>query len=82
MNNETNESFECADSRFINHVTYNTDTREMSITVHKGGKNTIYTCVDVPKFVFVGFKNAESKGKFFNKNVRGKYQHEYFTDKV
>jgi hypothetical protein len=33
----------------------------------------VYQYYDVPEEVFYGMLNAESKGKFFNSNVRGKY---------
>jgi hypothetical protein len=33
----------------------------------------VYQYYDVPEEVFYGMLNADSKGKFFNANVRGKY---------
>ncbi len=73
------EEFLCEDSRFLRKVTYNTETREMSIYSERNGEETKYTCVNVPTYIFNGFKNAKSKGKFFNLNVRGKYKHHYFN---
>ena len=74
----TKLDFDCDDSRFLKLVTYDTETLEMSVMSEKLGKETIYTCVDVPRFIFDGFKNAKSKGKFFNMNVRKKFSHKYF----
>jgi len=34
----------------------------------------VYQYYDVPEEVFFGMLNAESKGKFFNSNVRGKFR--------
>lgn len=42
------------------------------------GKDT-YECVDVPVEVWSAFKSADSKGSFFNRNIRGKYNHSMFS---
>ena len=72
------EEFDCPDSRFLKRVTYNKDTLELSVHMERAGEATVYTCINVPKFVYNGFKEATSKGSFFNKNIRGKYKHKYF----
>ena len=38
-----------------------------------------YECVDVPKDVWDEFKLAPSKGSYFNRNIRGKYNHSMFS---
>lgn len=35
-----------------------------------------YSYADVPQQVYIDFMNAESKGKFFNQNIKGKYKAE------
>lgn len=36
----------------------------------------IYQYYDVPQDIFEGMLNAESKGKYFNANVRGKFRYQ------
>lgn len=62
---------------WIQHVSYDTDTQEMAITM-KGGKKNVYACQGVPLEVFEAFKNAGSRGKFFNENIKGRYNHTWF----
>lgn len=59
---------------WIKKVDYDTESKEMNIHM----SNKIYTCVDVPEDVFSEFERAGSKGQFFNSNVKGQYQHEWF----
>lgn len=33
----------------------------------------VYQYYDVPKDIYEGMLNAESKGRYFNANIRGKY---------
>jgi hypothetical protein len=42
--------------------------------VFKAGTQYIY--YDVPEEIFEGMKGAESKGKYFNANVKGKFESE------
>lgn len=62
---------------WISHVKYNTETKEMVITM-KGGTKNKYACQNVPREVFEEFKNSPSRGSYFNNNIRGKYNHEWF----
>lgn len=39
-------------------------------TTIKGGK---YIHANVPKYIWLSFKNATSKGSYYNKNIKGKY---------
>lgn len=55
-------------SSFINKVTFRGDTRGiMTVTLRD---NRDYEYDDVPRKVYNDFMKAESKGKFFNENVR------------
>jgi hypothetical protein len=36
----------------------------------------IYQYYDVPQEIFDGMLNAESKGKYFNANIRGKFRYQ------
>lgn len=38
-----------------------------------------YELVDVPEDVWKAFKSAPSKGRFFNTELRGKYNHSMFS---
>ena len=69
------EDFVADNSNFVKLVTYNRDTLEMSITSKSG---EVYTCVKVPHYLFIAFKEAKSKGKFFNNNIKNKFKHHYF----
>jgi len=58
---------------WIKTVKYNMFTKQMLV-------NDKYECQNVPLKVFVDFALSESKGKYWNENIKGKeeYQHEYF----
>lgn len=45
-----------------------------------GGK--VYRYIRVPADLYEGFLKAESKGKFFYANIRGKYSYELVEPKV
>lgn len=62
---------------WIQFVSYDTETRQMRITM-KGGKKNIYECQNVPQDVYHEFKKAGSRGNFFNNNIKGKYNFEWF----
>ena len=68
------ESF--AGKSWITNVEYDTETEKMRISIKNDG-NT-YECQDVPYEVFAGFRDAPSKGQYFNMHIRGQYNHEWF----
>jgi len=68
----TEESF--SGSSWISGAKYDTETQIMQVYI---GSDT-YECVGVPEGVWSAFKNAGSKGQFFNKNIRGQYNHAMF----
>jgi len=71
----TEEVLEFTGNSWIERVTYNTTTWEMTVYVRKGDS---YTLIDVPLEIFEAFRDAPSKGQYWNANLRNKYKHEYF----
>lgn len=63
---------------WISHVKYNEDTKAMSVTM-KGKSKNVYEMSDVPYEVYMDFKKSSSRGTYFNRNLKGKYQHAFFT---
>jgi hypothetical protein len=60
-------------SSVIKAVEYDDDTRELDITF-PGGKT--YRYFHVPADIHAGLLDAESLGKFFNKEIKDVYRHE------
>ncbi len=56
----------------LNTTSYNAETKVLTVTFKDGKK---YDYADVPQTVVDEMDKAESKGNFFNKNIRGKYKH-------
>ena len=42
----------------------------------KFASGKVYQYYDVPQDIFDGMLNAESKGKYFNANIRGKFSYQ------
>lgn len=57
-------------SSTISFVSYDYDKKELTIRFTSGRK---YCYADVAEEVFKGFVAAESKGKFFNSNIKHEY---------
>jgi hypothetical protein len=57
------------DSSFIDAIAYYEPLRKLEVKIH--GKEYIHD--DVPKRVFKNFMKAESKGKFYNDVIKGRY---------
>lgn len=62
-------SFSDEESTSINEVVWKNET--LSIKFQKGKK--VYDYYNVPKEVFYNFKDAESKGRFFQSEIRNNY---------
>jgi hypothetical protein len=62
------------DSDFISHVDYNEENNRLSIYISNSDKRLEYTYKNVPKQVFEEFINAYSKGKYYNKYIKGEYE--------
>lgn len=63
-------------SEAIYQAQYDDKTRVLVITFQYGPPKNYdgtYKYVDVPPEVFQGFLNAESKGKYFNENIRNNF---------
>jgi len=67
------------DSSNILAIDYLYGMNKLSI-LFKTDVSTLYTFDNVPVSVFNDFMNAESKGKFFFKHIKGKYS--FITDKL
>lgn len=59
-------------SSHIESVSYDSETREMTITFADGGE---YGYSNVPPETFAGFREAPSKGQFFHRAVKNKYSY-------
>lgn len=62
------ESFS-KESSFIKTNYYSEKERKLII----GIKNTSYQYCNVPKSIWVSYKNSESLGKYYNKNIKNKF---------
>ena len=60
---------------WIEHVSYNQETKALTVNTQRGDS---YELQNVPKEMFYEFANSDSKGRFFNTHLKGKYSHEYF----
>lgn len=59
----------------IRSMGYDVDARELELEFYSP-KDSIYVYRQVPLAVYVAFQNAESKGKFFDSNIKGVYEFE------
>jgi len=64
------ESF--AGTSWILGAKYNTETKQMQVYI--GMKGEVYEFEGVDHETWSEFKNAESKGKYFNLYIRGNFQ--------
>ena len=60
-------------SSVIQRFAYDRDTRILMITFVSG---LHYLYLDVPETVYEGLKQAQSKGRYFNRYIRERYQFE------
>jgi len=63
-----------ANDSFITGAKYNTETQYM--TIYFGESS--FECEKVPLEIWEEFKQAKSKGKYFNTYIKGKFNNEYF----
>lgn len=57
-------------STAIEHISYDEAASELHVKFVGGGT---YTCYAVPKSVYEGFRTSSSKGMFFNKFIKDRY---------
>lgn len=60
-----------AGTSWIMGAKYNDETKRMQIYI--GDKGEVYECEGVDIGTWTEFKNASSKGSYFNKYIRGKF---------
>jgi KTSC domain len=65
------EIVKAKDSSFIKEFGYASPSRTLGVTLQNG---LTYTYIEVPRNVFTRFKEAKSKGRFYNTHVRGKFE--------
>ncbi|MER3491375.1 MAG: KTSC domain-containing protein [Mastigocladus sp. ERB_26_2] len=64
-------------SSMANAIGYDSNTNILQIEFHNG---TVYQYSDIDQDTWQDLHQADSIGKFFNENVRGKYQYERVDD--
>jgi KTSC domain-containing protein len=67
---ERSGRFQRVQSSTMTFVRYHDDTRELDITFMSG---ETYRYLNVPLEVYVDFLDAESKGEFFNNNIKNTF---------
>jgi hypothetical protein len=58
-------------SSLITNVSYDAAAQKLSVTTTKNGAT--YAFSGVPQSVVTELTNAQSKGRFFNQNIRGRF---------
>ena len=71
MSNKNITAVVAVDSTAIREVRYNYESSTFYIKFVRGAE---YEYQDVPEYVFNGFLNANSKGKFLNKFIRNEFK--------
>ncbi len=66
-------------SAAIRHIHYKPADEELSIWFGPEGRR--YKFFDVPEFIFEGLRDAESRGRFFNQAIRGRFESERVEDR-
>jgi hypothetical protein len=61
-------------SAAIRHIHYKPAEEELSIWFGPDGRR--YKFYDVPEFLYEGLRDAESRGRFFNQSIRGRFESE------
>lgn len=59
-------------SAAIRHIHYKPANEELSIWFGPEGRR--YKYFGVPEFIYEALRDAESRGRFFNQSIRGKYE--------
>jgi KTSC domain len=57
-------------SSWISDLTHHRDIKQLTIRLNNG---RAYVITNIPRSVYENWKNAPSKGRFYHRNVRGKY---------
>lgn len=67
------DNYNVSDSSFITSADYYSCDKLTGYLI-TGMNNKKYIFQNVPYNIWKGFKNAESKGKFYNREIRGRYK--------
>jgi hypothetical protein len=59
-------------SSAIRHIHYKPADEELSIWFGPEGRR--YKFFGVPEFIYEGLRDAESRGRFFNQSIRGRFE--------
>ena len=70
MNNNLTE-FITVQSSVIKNVWYKPSLASLVVDYNNGSS---YEYLDVPYFIFEGFRSAESKGRFINKHIKTRFE--------
>lgn len=62
------------DSSFIMELTYKDDEKSLIVTMENEGGEKRYKYLEVPESVFERFVDAPSKGRFYTRNIKGRYE--------
>ena len=57
-------------SKFIESIGYDNLTKELQVLI----KGKAYSHYEVPETVYSALMESKSKGGYYNKNIRGKYE--------
>ena len=68
------EAMQQVESTLIKEVAYDEATQVLTLVM--GDKNEKYAYKSVPKDIYDGLMAAESKGKYFLENIKGKFEFE------
>jgi hypothetical protein len=59
-------------SAAIRHIHYKPQSEELSIWSAPQGRR--YTYFSVPEAIYASLRDADSRGRFFNQSIRGRYE--------
>jgi hypothetical protein len=76
---ERSGRFQRVQSSTVRSVRYDHDARALDITFMSG---KAYRYLDVPLEVYIDFIDAESKGEFFNDNIKDTFVHSAVASRV
>ena len=73
VGNNTKEQIQMikTNSSLISGISYDAGTEKLSVSMRTN--NTTYTYAGVPQKLVTELTSAQSKGKFFNRNIRGRF---------
>jgi KTSC domain len=70
---------EPVESRNIASIGYDAESCVLEIQFHSGGR---YRYFAVPPAIFAGMRRAESKGRYFNENIRNRFAYRRLTSAI